>query len=109
MGLLITSVICLLIGAALSLRFKVIVLFPATIITLFLSCAVMIAIGFSVWQITVSVIAEITALQAGYVAGAMLRHRRVRHRRASTAGWRRRSRINGDDAVVEQAEPTLGE
>ena len=43
MGLLIPSVICLLIGAALSLRFKVIVLFPATIITLFLSCAVMIA------------------------------------------------------------------
>jgi hypothetical protein len=109
MGLLVTSVICFLIGAALSLRFKVIVLFPATIITLFLSWPIMIAMGFRVWQITICAIAEITALQTGYLAGAMLRHRRVRHRRASTAGWLRRSRINGDDTLVDQAEPTLGE
>ena len=73
MGLLTTSVLCLLIGAALSLRFKVIVLLPATIITLLLSCANMIGMGFSVCEITISAIAEITALQAGYVVGAMLR------------------------------------
>ena len=83
MGLLTTLIICLLIGAALSLRFKFIILLPATIITLLLSCAIMIGMGFSVWQITISAIAERTALQTGYVAGAMLRQRRVRRRRPS--------------------------
>ncbi len=98
MGLLTASVICLLIGAALSLRFKVIVLFPATIITLLLSCAIMIAMGLMIWETTICAIAEITALQTGYVVGAMLRYRRVRD--APKAGlaaqiadkWRRRSR-----------------
>jgi hypothetical protein len=83
LALLTTFVVCLLIGAALSLRFKVNILLAATIITLLLSCAIMIGMGFSVWQIMISAIAEITALQTGYVAGAMLRHRRVRRRRPS--------------------------
>lgn len=78
MGLLITPVLCLLIGAALSLRFKFIVLLPALFVTLLLSCAIMIGSGFSVLQITISAIAEITAMQAGYVAGAILRQMRVR-------------------------------
>jgi len=93
MGLLTASIICLVAGAALSLRFKFIILLPATIITLLLSCAIMIGMEFSIWQITISSIALIAALQAGYVAGGMMRHRLVR----------RRSRINGD--AVENAEP----
>lgn len=84
------TLICLLIGGALALRFKFIVLLPATIVTLLLSSAVMLVMGFGFWQIMVSSIAEATALQVGYVAGAMLLpyyrrcYRRIRRRRAST-------------------------
>lgn len=96
MGLLTASIICLLIGAALSLRFKFLILLPATIIVLLISCAIMLWMAFSIWQITISAIAEMAALQVGYVAGGMVRQRLVR----------RRSRIKGD--AVEHAEPIQG-
>ena len=83
-------IICLLVGGALALRFKFLVLLPATITTLLVTCAIMIAMGYSLWPITLSLIVEATALQVGYLGGAMLLpryrrcYRRGKQKRVST-------------------------
>ena len=88
--LVIPTIICLFIGVTLALRFKFLVLLPATTITILVTCAIMIATEYSLWLIILSVIAEATALQVGYLSGAMLlpwcsqRYRRRKQRRVST-------------------------
>ena len=62
--------ICLLIGALLAQRFKVLILVPA--MTLIAPVAVMLAYhyGDSSWQIVGATVADIVCLQFGYLLGA---------------------------------------
>ena len=83
--LIIPVIICLLVGMALALRFKFVVLLPATVIILLATCAVMIGREYSSWAITFLLIVEATTLQVGYVGGSILLefsrrcYRRARH------------------------------
>lgn len=63
----------MLIGAVLGLRFKVLVLFPA----IFIGSAAALGIGMAhnngLWSVLLSMILAISALQMGYLGGAVIR------------------------------------
>jgi len=65
------AIASLLIGAALALRFRFLVLIPATILTLIVTLVYLISLGYSAWPTTLSLIASVTALQAGYLCGSV--------------------------------------
>lgn len=63
------SIVCLLIGALLGLRFRVLVLVPATAICIFLVLLVGLSSGASLaWTVIVTLIAS-ALLQIGYLGG----------------------------------------
>lgn len=66
------AIASLLIGAALALRFRFLVLIPATILTLIVTLVYLISLGYGPWPTTLSLIASVTALQTGYFCGSVL-------------------------------------
>jgi hypothetical protein len=68
MGLL----ICLLFGAVLGQRYKVLVLLPA--MALAVAVAIISALGSTFWQIVGAALVTVTAIQVGYVIGLVIRH-----------------------------------
>jgi hypothetical protein len=66
------AIASLLIGAALALRFRFLVLIPATVLTLIVTLLYLISMGYSPWPIFLSLVASVTALQAGYLCGSVL-------------------------------------
>ncbi len=56
-------------GAALGLRFKVMILVPALILTALFAAIVELTRGDQFWSIAVTMILLVTAIQVGYLAG----------------------------------------
>jgi hypothetical protein len=69
--MLILSLICLLVGAVLGGRFKVVALIPA--MALVFTASAGFAHGGTFWQILGAVFVATTSLQIGYLAGAVIR------------------------------------
>ena len=66
------SIVCILIGALLGLRFRVLVLVPVTAICIFLVLVVALSSGAGAgWSVIVTVIAA-TLLQVGYLGGVAM-------------------------------------
>src|SRR6266481_3614293 len=72
-------------GAALGLRFKVMILLPALILTALFAAIVGLTRGDQFWSIAAAMILLGTAIQAGYLAGILFRVKiaSVRERRAA--------------------------
>jgi hypothetical protein len=66
-------VIIFLAGAALGLRFKVMILVPALTLTLLFAAIVGLAHGDQFWSIAVAMILLGAAIQVGYLAGILFR------------------------------------
>ena len=66
--------ICLLLGAGLGQRFKVLVLIPAMALLLPLSAVAAVVRGDSIGQAAAAVLIAAISLQVGYLAGIGLRH-----------------------------------
>ncbi len=60
-------------GAALGLRFKVMILVPALILTALFAAIVELTRGDQFWSIAVAMILLVTAIQVGYLAGLLFR------------------------------------
>ena|SRR5882724_5482792 len=66
-------IICLLAGAVLGQRCKVLILLPATTLAILAATGAGIARGEHVWSILLSVVAVMVALQMGYLLGTGIR------------------------------------
>jgi hypothetical protein len=66
-------IIHFLAGAALGLRFKVMILVPALTLTMLFAAMVGVARGDKFWSIAVAMILLGTAIQVGYLAGSLVR------------------------------------
>src|SRR5216684_9146850 len=66
-------IILVLAGAALGLRFKVMILVPALILTMLFAAIVGVTRGDQFWSIAVAMILLGTAIQVGYLAGILVR------------------------------------
>jgi hypothetical protein len=66
------SILYALIGAILGLRFKVLILVPATMIGIFLVVGFALAGETSVWWAMIFAIAAASSLQIGYLSGATI-------------------------------------
>jgi len=67
------SMMAIIIGALLGLRFKVLILVPAIVIGAVTTLGIGMAHGASVWVTLLAAILTITALQMGYLGGAVTR------------------------------------
>ena len=65
------SMLC--IGSALGVRFRIFVLLPAILLGLLVSIACGLALGMTIWSITLTTVVGATCLQFGYLGGAMLK------------------------------------
>ena len=61
------------IGAALGLRFRIFVLLPVLLLSLFVCTAIGLAQGTTIWSITLTSVVGVTCLQLGYLSGALLK------------------------------------
>ena len=66
-------IIHVLAGAALGLRFKVVILVPALALTMLFAAMVGVTRGDQFWSIAVAMILLGTAIQVGYLAGILIR------------------------------------
>jgi hypothetical protein len=66
-------IIHVLAGAALGLRFKVMILVPALTLTMLFAAIVGVTRGDQFWSIAVAMILLGTAIQVGYLAGILIR------------------------------------
>jgi hypothetical protein len=66
-------IIHILAGAALGLRFKVMILVPAVTLTMLFAAIVGVTRGNQFWSIAVAMILLGTAIQVGYLAGTLIR------------------------------------
>ena len=66
--------VCLLLGAVLGQRFKVLILLPAMLPTVTFATIVVALQGATVWQIVATAFLAGTSLQIGYLAGIGIRH-----------------------------------
>jgi hypothetical protein len=80
-------IIHVLAGAALGLRFKVMILVPALTLTMLFAAIVGVTRGDQFWSIAVAMILLGTAIQVGYLAGILIRAKiaSVRAQRAAVA------------------------
>ena len=68
-----TVIIHVLAGAALGLRFKVMILVPALTLTMLFAAIVGVTHGDQFWSIALAMILLGTAIQVGYLAGILIR------------------------------------
>jgi len=68
-----TVIIHVLAGAALGLRFKVVILVPALTLTMLFAAMVGVTRGDQFWSIALAMILLGTAIQVGYLAGILIR------------------------------------
>jgi hypothetical protein len=68
------SVVSLLIGALLALRFKIIVLVPATFAVLVIAIGAGVAQASSAWSIVGMIAAASVSMQTGYLLGMLFQH-----------------------------------
>jgi len=66
------SILCTVVGAILGLRFKVLVLLPATLATGVVIAAVSVSTGTGVWWTVILTVMGVTLLQIGYLGGAAI-------------------------------------
>ena len=66
-------IIHVLAGAALGLRFKVMILVPALTLTMLFAAIVGVTRGDQFWSIAIAMILLGTAIQVGYLAGILIR------------------------------------
>ena len=66
-------IIHVLAGAALGLRFKVVILVPALTLTMLFAAMVGVTRGDQFWSIALAMILLGTAIQVGYLAGILIR------------------------------------
>jgi hypothetical protein len=66
-------IIHVLAGAALGLRFKVMILVPALTLTMLFAAMVGVTRGDQFWSVAVAMILLGTAIQVGYLAGILIR------------------------------------
>jgi hypothetical protein len=79
-------IIHVLAGAALGLRFKVLILVPAVSLAMLFAVIVGVARGDMFWSIAIAMILVVTAIQVGYLAGMLIRAKIERSERQSQ--WR---------------------
>ncbi len=72
--MMILALISLLAGAALGLRFKVLVLVPAIALTLLMAAGTGLGGGDSLWTVLLMAAAAGASLQIGYFGGAIIRY-----------------------------------
>jgi hypothetical protein len=84
----------ILIGAVLGLRYKVLILVPATIFGSAATLGIGMAQMNSVWLVPLAMVLAITALQVGYLAGAVINF--------VIAGARARKGLHGTTAVAQR-------
>ncbi len=87
--MLILTVITLLGGALLGLRYKVFILFPATTLVLVVVIGVGVAREAGTWRIALDVMVATTALQLGYAGGSAF------------AAARKRRKLRSGEHIVE--------
>ena len=68
------TVISLLVGMALAQRFRVLVLFPAILLTLFLAIGAAMMRPEPDWRLGLTALITVVGLQVGYLAGIGIRH-----------------------------------
>ncbi len=78
-----TVIIHVLAGVALGLRFKVLILVPAVLLTMLFVAIVGVARGDMFSSIGIAMILLLTAIQVGYLAGILIRARIERRERGS--------------------------
>ena len=66
--------VCLLAGAVLGQRFKVLVLLPAMVPAGILAILVAALQGPTIWRLVVTAFVAVLSLQLGYIAGIAIRH-----------------------------------
>jgi hypothetical protein len=71
---MILTIICFLIGAALGMRFKVLIVIPVVCMALLGTAAVGIAHGDPIGSLVVTMVLIATTLQLGYLAGVVSHH-----------------------------------
>jgi hypothetical protein len=84
----------ILIGAVLGLRFKVLILAPAIVFGSAATLGIGMAHSHSIWFVSLAIVLAITALQLGYLAGAVIRF--------VIAGIRVRKGLLGTIAVAQR-------
>jgi hypothetical protein len=77
------AIIYILAGAALGLRFKVLILAPAVTLTMLFAAIIGITRGDTFWAIAIEMILYVTAIQVGYLAGILIRAKIERSERRS--------------------------
>jgi hypothetical protein len=87
------AIVSLFIGAALALHFRFLVLVPVSILVLLVTLIFLIVMGYGSWTIVLSLIAAVSALQAGYLGGSML-----------TPYYRRRNEQSGERRTPTKSE-----
>jgi hypothetical protein len=108
-SLVMLTMTCLLVGAALGGNFKFLVLLPATVLILLVNCVILIEQGYSLWSMALPLIINASSLQAGYFAGAMVqlsrqspvRKRHLLKGRSSDASSSRGHEIRSIEAIGE--------
>jgi hypothetical protein len=73
MILMILMILSILFGAALGMRFKVLVLFPAIFVTLALVAGFGATYGKGMWPTVLAMVLSVTCLQMGYLGGTVAR------------------------------------
>ncbi len=68
------TIVSLLVGMVLAQRFKVLVLFPVILLTLFLALGAGIVRPGAAWPLGLTAVVVIVCLQVGYVFGIGIRH-----------------------------------
>jgi hypothetical protein len=63
------AALVLFIGGVLGLRFKILILFPATILTIVVAGSIEIAQGQDAWSSALTTLAAVSAIQMGYLGG----------------------------------------
>src|ERR1700686_1904028 len=71
--MVITIGISILIGAALGLRFSVLILLPTIVLATLITAAIGIAHGDQIWSVALAMVLVATALQISYLAGTITR------------------------------------
>ena len=87
--MLIVTVITILAGAVLGLRYKVSILLPAATFVLVFVIVIAVARGASIWRIALDMVVATTALQLGYAGGS------------AVAAARKRRKLRSGEHIVE--------
>ena len=87
--LLILTVVTILGGAVLGLRYKVVILLPAATFVLVFVIGVGVAHGAGIWSIALDMMVAATALQLGYAGGSAL------------AAARKRRKLRSGEHIIE--------